>query len=113
MFVEAVPLFGLIRAIDPVSVQLPRAHSLDPDVPHIAGAVACRTQFYDMGGIFVCGVRVELQPDPRGMSAEDGKIDAVSVRMSAKRQGITDLCSHGANLFVEAGEPFGLYPRSL
>ncbi len=69
-------VLGLIRAVQPVGVELAGTYSRNPDVPHVAGAIARGIQVNHPGRHRVLRMIKQLEPNATGMTAEQREVDA-------------------------------------
>ncbi len=67
---------GLIRTAHAIGIQLAGPDTLNPDVPHITCAIARRIKLNRPGWDCVRGLIKQLQPNPAGVTAEQGEVDA-------------------------------------
>src|SRR5579872_2328929 len=79
--VESVAFFRFIWSFDAVAVQLARGNASQPNVPNIASAMARRIQMNRLAGRRIVSRVVELQVNTGRVSAEQNKINSVSLLM--------------------------------
>src|SRR5215475_6429664 len=91
MRVEALALFRSIGSFDAIAVELTGGNASYPNMPDVTGPVTHRIEINDPGGGRVIRVLIELKAHPGGVTAEQGKIDALSVLVCAPRQWIPRL----------------------
>ena len=60
----------LVRAIHPVGIELAGTDALNPDVPHVTGAVAQRIEINHPGRRCVYRKIKQLEPNAAGVTAE-------------------------------------------
>ena len=85
MAIEALPLFRLVRTLNPESVTLAVRNPFDPYMPDVPRPVSLGVKSDARRRGLVVGVIEQLQPDPGGMSAEEGEVGAT----------LTVMCSEG------------------
>jgi hypothetical protein len=76
---------GVIRAVRPIPIELAGTNPLNPDVPHITGAVVRGIQSNDSEGHAICWVLKQLEPNAAGVTAEEGEVDSGSIFMGSHR----------------------------
>lgn len=92
--IKAVSFTGLVQAVQAVGIELAGTYAIDPDVPHITGAVTGRIQIDHPGRFSVLRKVKQFQPNAAGMSAEDGEVGAIA--MAVGTHGQRSASSHGA-----------------
>jgi hypothetical protein len=78
-------LFGLVRAVYPISIELTGANTLNPNVPHVTRAVGHAVEIHNPGGYGIFWMIKQLQPNMAGVTTEKGEVDASSIRMGSHR----------------------------
>ena len=87
MWIEAMALFGLIRTLDAITVELTCGNASHPHMPDVAGPMTHWIQINDLRRRRVASISIELEANTGRVTAEQNEINSVSVLMcTAKRQ---------------------------
>src|ERR1019366_10613382 len=81
--IETMSFPGLVRAVHPVGIELTGTNPLNPDVPHVTGAVARGIEINHSDGGCVYGLIKQLQPNAAGVTAEEGEVDPPPIFMGS------------------------------
>ena len=93
--IETQALFGLVGAVDAKSVELPRTHVGEVDVPHRVGPLP---EADAMGGLGVPGTGEQTQLDAGGVLGKEREVGAVPVPDGAQRIGLSGPNAHSVRL---------------
>ena len=72
-------------AIDAVAIELTGTDPSYPAMPNVTRSVTAGIQVSTPGGIGVLGMIKQLQPNPGGVAAEEGKVHAAAIFMGSHR----------------------------